>query len=528
MDNKGDEKHSVKYLYSASVQGIQNFIFQTNRLKDIVGASELVEQICTTAFGELLGRLSEGRDPNKLVKIANDDNWIVGAAGKIDYLFCNKQECEQIVRDFPRKVVEMAPGITLSQAVVEIRADGTPTVDSYSKDIEEALKELKNRLRAQRNKASRSASLGLIGIKRAPSTGMPGVKAEGGSLIDEASKKKRASAPTLPLSRKAFGDGIVERNIAYDIGQMAGRNNWIALIHADGNGVGRVVEQVGKNLEEMKKFSACLDSITTAASRHAYDEVKNLFDWDQNSEQTTDIIPIRPIVLGGDDLTMICRADIAIKYTQCYLEEFEKQSKAQLGALEVGAESKKILESGLTACAGIAFIKLSYPFHYAVDLAEKLCGEAKKKAKDINSDLAPSCLMFHKVRDSFVSDFSDIIERELQPSDKLSFVNGPYYCEAKDKRETIESLVSKVALLRDSKEGRAVKSHLRQWLQLLHENVPAANQMMKRLITMSGKDFAAADKLNLTDFKELSTSNVKIIPYYDMLSLASLYITTNK
>ena len=32
----------TKYLYGASVQGIQDFIFKTNRLKDIVGASEIV------------------------------------------------------------------------------------------------------------------------------------------------------------------------------------------------------------------------------------------------------------------------------------------------------------------------------------------------------------------------------------------------------------------------------------------------------------------------------------------------------
>ena len=34
-----------KYLYGAAVQGIQNFIFQTNELKDIAGASELVEKL---------------------------------------------------------------------------------------------------------------------------------------------------------------------------------------------------------------------------------------------------------------------------------------------------------------------------------------------------------------------------------------------------------------------------------------------------------------------------------------------------
>ena len=35
----------AKYLYGAAVQGIQGFIFQTNKLRDIVGASELVERI---------------------------------------------------------------------------------------------------------------------------------------------------------------------------------------------------------------------------------------------------------------------------------------------------------------------------------------------------------------------------------------------------------------------------------------------------------------------------------------------------
>lgn len=44
-----------KYLYGAAIQGIQSFIFQTNKLKDIVGASELVESICTQEFRNLLG-----------------------------------------------------------------------------------------------------------------------------------------------------------------------------------------------------------------------------------------------------------------------------------------------------------------------------------------------------------------------------------------------------------------------------------------------------------------------------------------
>src|SRR5574344_2713713 len=93
-----------KYLYGAAVQGIQGFIFQTNELKDIVGASELVKEICTTAFDEFGG---------------SKENSILRAAGNIKFIF-NRVDCEKAVKNFPKKVMEMAPGITISQAVVKM------------------------------------------------------------------------------------------------------------------------------------------------------------------------------------------------------------------------------------------------------------------------------------------------------------------------------------------------------------------------------------------------------------------------
>lgn len=35
------------YLYGASVQGIQSYIFRTNELRNIVEASAKIERICT-------------------------------------------------------------------------------------------------------------------------------------------------------------------------------------------------------------------------------------------------------------------------------------------------------------------------------------------------------------------------------------------------------------------------------------------------------------------------------------------------
>ena len=69
-----------KFLYGAAVQGIQGFIFQTNILREIAGASELVEQICTTLFAKAIGI--------SFTELENDPNAIVTAAGKIGRASC--------------------------------------------------------------------------------------------------------------------------------------------------------------------------------------------------------------------------------------------------------------------------------------------------------------------------------------------------------------------------------------------------------------------------------------------------------
>ena len=111
----------------------------------------------------------------------------------------------------------------------------------------------------------------------------------------------------------------------------------------------------------------------------------------------------------------------------------------------------------------------NYPFYYGYALAENLCTRAKAKAKQLNEDLAPSCLMFHKVQDSFVENYEEIIERELTPSVGLSFEFGPYFIDI-DKQTgywTIRDLLDSQKKL-TSEEGNIIKSHLRKWIELLY------------------------------------------------------------
>lgn len=504
-----------KYLYGAAVQGIQNFIFQTNKLREIVGASELVENICTTVFKDLVDNYTEYN---------NDFGCILHAAGNIKYLFSDENECKRIVRIFPKEISQYAPGITVSQAVVKM-------VGEFS-DFDKAVNELEKKLRAQRNKPIRSLTTGLMAIERSRQTGLPVVfikeenrfgsktelHADAGTrskLYEDPSGKRILT--TRRLCEKAFGNNFNDKQIAYNIEEVTGKNDWVAVIHADGNGLGQIVQKVGRDPNKFREFSENLDKATVEAANTAYKELVDNNSIVLNEES---VIPIRPIVLGGDDLTVICRADIAVDYVTRFIKNFEEKTKQYLSNI---ITTNKVFEEGdirdrLTACAGIAYIKSSYPFYYGYNLAESLCSLAKKDAKtniEQGKELPMSCIMMHKVEDSFTEDWGSIVKRELTPQENISLVYGPYYINEKENRWTVDNLMRKVNLLK-SKEGNAVKSHLRNWLSLLHTNKEQAHQKKLRILSLLRKGeplYELVKEITVGDHRGESV----VYPVYDML-----------
>lgn len=469
---------SKVYLYAAAVQGIQDFIFKTNELRHIVGASELVEQICTSAFDNY----------------AEGEKSVVRAAGNIKHIFETEEACKRAFRNFPGEIMRKAPGVTVSQAVAEY---DDSTTDGFSKAIDEVEKKLK----IQRNKPPKSVLSGLMGIKRANNTGFPVTKiiAKKGVFLDDATSAKIDASDTVKkLCEKSFGMPIKHEQIAYNISEITDKNDWIAIIHADGNGLGKVVQKVGKDKTVFREFSEELDKATTLAANAAYEAVMKLDKAKDKSDENRKI-PIRPVVLSGDDLTVIIRGNLAIEYAKVFIEIFEVETKKSLEAI---LKEYKIFADGkdyLTACAGIAFVKSSYPFYYGYQLAEELCGQAKKdtKARVGDNDLPDSCLMFHKVQDSFITNYESIVERELsveegQGNDVTTiplFKAGPYYTKPQADRYTVEDLEECCKKI-DGESGNGVKSGVRNWITLRLEGKGKAEQRERRMKQI----FSDADK----------------------------------
>ena len=183
-------------------------------------------------------------------------------------------------------------------------------------------------------------------------------------------------------------------------------------------------------------------------------------------------------------MTVIIRGDLAVPYTKAFLQAFELKTKEKLGQI---LKENSVFEEGvdhLTACAGIAFIKSSYPFYYGYKLAEKLCTEAKNDTKSLagkgTNRLPASCLMFHKVQDSFIIDYNDIIKRELTAADGLLFKAGPYYIYETKSRYSIDEMEDYAKKLNEeSLDG--VKSGIRQWLSIRLKDKGKADQRKERM-----------------------------------------------
>lgn len=500
----------TKYLYGASVQGIQSFIFQTNKLKEIVGASGLVEEICTNLFEDNF--LKKDADGNLI-----DSELVVSAAGNVKCIFDKEEDCRQAVLEFPKLVMEKAPGITVSQAVVKMEEIS----------FEEAVNTLELRLRAQRNKQSKSLLAGCMAVERSRRTGLPAVAVAKGDFIDEGTKAKidfvdsknkaeqkdsvdKNGKPEenyiRSLYKKLYGDQWVDCYSNLDITNMTGQNDWIAVIHADGNGLGNIVAKIGKDQDKLKDFSHNLSEVTKAAAQEACGKVKAVGRDGQ--------LYMRPVVIGGDDLMVVCRADLAIPFVREYLDSFEKKSNAEK---TVGR---------LSACAGIAFVKSSYPFYYAYNLAETLCGIAKKDAKsremtDANHGEVPSCLMFHKVQSSFVEDYGVIRQKELTPTQCVSFCYGPYYLKGQEGRWTIDCLTEKVEQLADDKNNE-VKTHVREWMTLIYEGKDRAQQKTNRVDNLYGEKSAKYNLYKSLAVDSRCVGDEKRYAAYDALALLTI------
>lgn len=185
-------------------------------------------------------------------------------------------------------------------------------------------------------------------------------------------------------------------------GDELSSNGWIGVLHADGNGVGKIFANLRLAYKgeafilKQAELSAGLESITWNALRdtvigkdHSTDDTAR-WGLDPNDGSFKNVI--LPIVVGGDDVAAALSGSIAFDFAVLLSKNFGHYAATDLGAPfrdALAAVKDSLREAGrtdevdsipptLSLAVGLVFTKPHHPFSHSIGMAEELTSSAKK------------------------------------------------------------------------------------------------------------------------------------------------------
>jgi len=127
------------------------------------------------------------------------------------------------------------------------------------------------------------------------------------------------------------------------------------------------------------------------------------------------IIPAIPLVVGGDDLTLICDGRQALDLTLAFVTQFARETKEH-------PDVAAVQPPGITSSAGVAIVKPHFPFYAAYELADQLLRSAKQ--------LKPlGAVDFHVLHDASGADLARMRRELTRDEGSTRLAARPYAAE---------------------------------------------------------------------------------------------------
>ncbi|MEH6540588.1 hypothetical protein [Halopseudomonas sp.] len=471
------------YLFEA--RGIQSFLFASGKLRDMLNGSELLDYLCSEQ-----GYLDQTLDALDL-----RPRVVRQAGGSFYLLFKNEHDARRLQAVWRLACAEWVPGLE----VVDVVVSGSSARETIAHGLA-ALRLQRNRLQGDFPRPGPLAD-------RAPRTGLAAVASLHGEALDASTLRQRSFERPQDnrqlTARFMSEEAIWPVNFEQDAPQLTrfplGNSSLIGLVHADGNGLGELLRLIAKACSDAddevyvrlyRQFSELVTRATLQATDEASRDVLR-----PHAEQG--VMPARPLILGGDDLTLITRADLALPFVSAWIDAFERHSRDALNELAAAFEQSGLkqfaaeLPERLTACAGVCFMKAGQPFRSGHELAESLCKRAKAHSRRAaHGAEIPSSIAWHKVQETLIDDAQALFERNHRIVDgdrTLDCSLGVYGLHAGNGLPVLDDLLA----LMDSFAGGLNDRPLREVATLLRGSLPLASQAYLRWRELAEKQAAA-------------------------------------
>ena len=398
------------------VQSIQKYIFANNKLKANVGASYIVDRLFEDVLcKDVILKLEPEADitswktrRDNITSLPTSVYVAYIGGGKALILIDNDHTnmIESVIKIFTSQVLTQYPGLKVGVTTGLV----TLEKNQFSIDERQLFKQLKNN-QYMLNPILRPANTGLTTIcDYSGDTADTVVNFKDGERLVATSfisKFNAFEAANARLKKDLFGTEDIEWVFPSEFDEL-GQNksteksktgiNYIAIVHIDGNNMGaRFISCDG--LEERSALSEKVATKTLESFKSLVQWIIDKYEVFGKHLQLKDkMLPIRPIIVGGDDITFVCNARIAVQAAHFLMQELLSDNHGM----------------SISSCAGIAVIPTSYPFFRGYEMAEQLCDSAKSKMRAYNEK--------NKVNESCWMDFA-FLHGETAPTLEQFFVN---------------------------------------------------------------------------------------------------------
>ena len=477
---------------------IQQYVFGSNKLRDNLGASYIVEHVYKY-LEEKAGIKSNELD--------------IGYVGGGNALFftTSEEKAKETVKEFTTEILWKFPGLSVATA---IKDDFINEIDDYQSAIQKLFQALAEN-KGKHIPINTISSHGINDVCRFSSLPVENIQVYPDGKIELMSSLTAAKRLSENEVRKLDSALIKESKIPNiyqfadeldHLGQKKGEDSHVAVVHIDGNGFGKHFIKK-ESVRETKELSEKVKKAVNTAFIHL------LSSYSENEEKIkhllgdynyyNNILPIRPIILGGDDITFVCHGKLGIWFAEKFMEHFNSNF----------IDDEKTIP--FSSCAGVAIVKTKYPFYRAYQLAEELCENAKKMNKKHGGNWIDFQLAYSGLGNT-LEEVRKLQYLNVKGIDPLH--NRPYCLEEMTGLVSVNKLKEYTATLKETLPNSKIKD-LRE---MLTRDVESQKVFIEHLKNQHNEKDGFKDRICKSDNAE------KILvkyPFFDMIELLELYPT---
>ncbi|MGN0643066.1 MAG: hypothetical protein ACI4JJ_07950 [Huintestinicola sp.] len=392
----------------------QEYIYRTNKVKEITGASSLLAGIFKDFFEDENNGFKISTDwknskaPQDYINYFNssglDAEIIYEGGGNLCVFFKDRETYIAVNKKLSRQVIDKTFNVSIIASGVAVTGD-----------FEADRKKLYAENAARKNLGNYFSPCNVLPFTLTDTSYQPVVKEvnKGGSKVRYTSESLRKAAEFERIAEKDKASAVFENE--FDKMTDKGIESLLAVIYIDGNNMGAKVKDAtgekngsgelipykdySKGINALRAFSVKTNSDFVDAPVKAISERLEHLSSETGSGKHR--LLFRQIIGGGDEITLVCNARAVPHILSAYFDTLTSNSSN-------------------SACAGVAVFHSHAPFSDVYRIAEACC-ESGKEISHIKGNEDKNYIDFHFCHAGITNDLETVREHQ-----EAGFTARPY------------------------------------------------------------------------------------------------------